>query len=531
MIAASRLRRDDDGTSLLIVLIIVTVVALVLGTVMSEIDTSVRSTVTLNDATSVYYGIDGAAQVAVRQLQKGNFQANNCASSTDESAPFNGWVSNNGSSQGGSIRVHCDLSTNGGVDPNSANTSPGSAILTLATVASGEDGIYINSTAPGVSPVKVRGGIFSNSTINVAAGQLQNTWAPTTDPNAKTYVAARGNCSGTILYTAAYGTLACNLGAVSDTRSLDPGSLSPHGGSYDPPLASTANATISVCGPSDKYQTVTPGRLTSAAALNALTGCQRGIVWFQPGTYYFDFQDSGESNRIWNVQNVFVVAGTPSSASVLTATPSTTTWPNACVAPTPTGTTTGTGAEFVFGGNSRMQVTHQGNPGGQVTICASNTTAATGGGPPIAVYGLKQAVGPVVAQNGCVTNVSARCPLIYTDQSPTTSLTVQGTTYTPRSWINLSLNNSTNQVFRWGLITRSISISTTGSPNLSNAVIDVPDAALIPIPKPKNMYLSVYWCSGQATCSSGGALKLRVTVQLSPTTPTTATVISWSRIN
>jgi hypothetical protein len=525
--------RPDDGASLIIVLIIVTVVAAVLGVVLSQADTSIRTTVALSDEANSYYGIDGAAQVAVSQLQKSGFPGGNCGSATDESTPFNGWVAGSGSDAGGSVRVHCDRSDNGAVDPDTPNTSPGSAILTLATVASGEDGIYVNSTAPGSNnPVKVRGGIFSNSTINVAAGQLQNSWTPpASNPNAKTYVVARGACTGTIQYNSAYGTKTCNLGSASDPRGLDPGTLAQHGGSYDPPTASTSNATISTCGSGDKYQYVTPGRLTSAAALNGMTGCGKGIVWFKPGVYYFDFQDAGESNRVWNIDDTFVVAGTPASNNVLTANPSAASWPDACVPPTPSGTTTGTGAEFVFGSNSRVSITHQGNPGGQLTICGSNTSAATGGGPPIAVYGLKTSVGPVAAQGGCVTSVSGRCALIYTDQSPNTSLTIQGTTYTPRSWLNLSLNNSTNQVFRWGLITRSISINTTGSPDLSNAVIDVPDAALIPIPTPKNYYLSVYYCAGQATCASGGTLALRVTVQVSVTTPATATVLSWSEQN
>jgi hypothetical protein len=144
------------------------------------------------------------------------------------------------------------------------------------------------------------------------------------------------------------------------------------------------------------------------------------------------------------------------------------------------------------------------------------------------VYGLKAAVGPVATQSGCVTDVVNRCPLIYTDQSPNTSLTIQGTTYTPKSWLNISLNNSTNQVFRWGLITRSLSIGTTGSPDVSAALIDVPDEALIPVPTPNIMYLAMYVCPASSACSTSGRLQLRVKVLVDPSG--SVSVLSWSNI-
>lgn len=531
--------KDEQGATLLIVLILVTVIAVVMGTILSLAETNAQSSVKLSDQAASVYGIDGAGQLGVNQLRTAfvGDDGINCKDGPTTKA-WSNWVTASGSRPATSVAIRCIPDVKNGTAGNvhGANTSPGSAVLTLASVASGEDGIYVNSTAPGATnPVKVRGGIYSNSTIKVAAGQLQNTWpAPSTTLTGKSYVTARGACTGTIMYDPAYVTKTCN--APAESKGLDPGTLSQHGGSYDPPSASTGNATISTCGSGDKYQTVSPGRLTSAAALNALTGCTKNIVWFKPGVYYFDFQDSGAaSNRVWTIDNNYVVAGTPSSSTVLTSNPSTSTWPDACVPPTPGGTTLGTGAEFVFGGDSQLELSKQashGGDGGQLTICASNTSAATGGGPPIAIYGLKSPVGPVSAQSGCVTSVSSRCALIYSDQSPNTTLTIRGTTYTPWSWLHLNLNNSTNQVFRWGLITRSLTVETTGSPNLANAVIDVPDDALIAVPTPTISYLEVYACPGQSTCSPGaGTLQLRIKVQLSVSTPTTVTVLSWSQQN
>jgi hypothetical protein len=417
-----------------------------------------------------------------------------------------------------------------------ANASPGSAILTLAPLASGEDGIAVNDLAPGSglpAAVKVRGGIFSNSKINVTAGALANTWMPPTGSTARSYIIARGTCTGTVLVNAS-GDKICNYGATSDGRGTDPGSPVSHPASYDAPPAPAGAAVISSCAPGDKYQSVapiTPGGsvvLTSAATLNGLTGCSKSIVWFKPGTYYFNFQDhalNASNDDLWDVNNKFVFAGTPSTGSVLTATPSASTWPDACTPPVPLGGPSGTGAEFVFAGDSRMQVTHTGSPGGQVTICGSNVPD----GPPIAVYGLKTAVGSIPAENGCIVNSASRCPVIYTDLSPNTTLTIQGTTYTPNAWIYVTLNNSTNQIFRWGLITYRLSIDTTGSPDVTQNLIDVPDEALIPVPSPKIVYLKVYVCAGAGTCSSSGTVSLTAKVQLN--LDGTVTVLSWSKQN
>ena len=104
-----------------------------------------------------------------------------------------------------------------------------------------------------------------------------------------------------------------------------------------------------------------------------------------------------------------------------------------------------------------------------------------------------------------------------------------GTTYVPRAVIDLYLNNNTVQVFRWGLVTRALLVGSTGSTNLANAVIDVPNDAPAPFAVPSVMYLNVFVCTGPSACSTSGTPKLRATVQLSTTTPTAATVLSWSQ--
>jgi hypothetical protein len=515
------LAQEDSGAALIVAMLFVTVVALVTGALLSMSYASLRTTTAMRDQQASAYNADGAAQAAVNQLRADNFNSvpGQCATAASAITLPNFYPATS-TTPSASAYVSCgpDPSNGTGGDATAPNTSPGSAILTLASQASGEDGIQISSNA---GDVKVRGGIFSNSTIKVPSGGLVNTYSP----SVKTYTIARGLCTPTGSLKPA-GVVRCSYGTTPNPRGEDPGTLTPHGASYDPPTAPTTPGTIGTCAAGATYQQLTPGRYASADALTTATGCSKSILWFTPGTYYFDFQ--GVGSHVWTIDDRYVIGGTPKIP--LTSSPSVADMPGACVGPGEAAATTTSGVRFVFGGDSRMAITHHGNPGGQVTICASKSP----NGPPIAVYGLKTSVGaPVVkAQSGCVTNTppATTCPVIYSDQSPKTSLTIQGTTYTPRATISLYLNNSTNQVFRWGLITRSLQVDATGSPDLTADLIDVPDTAADPLPGPSIVYLNVYVCPAQSSCDTSGRLRLRARVQISGTSPRTVTVLSWANL-
>jgi Tfp pilus assembly protein PilX len=512
-------RNDDGGAALILALVIISVVGLVAVATLSFAFVGVRTTVALREQGADVYNADGAAQVAVNALRKDTFNgaAGQCVTTASAMSLPNFYPGTTGSAASSAYVSCAPGAGNGSSSATSANASPGSAVLTLGTAA-GEDGIQVTSNA---GPVKIRGGVFSNSTIDITSGGINNTYS---NPPSLPYNLARGTCTNQSLITpTAYTT--CNYTAT-DTRGSDPGTLTPHGASYDPPPVATGNGTIGTCPAGTKFQTVTPGRFTDAVALTNLSGCTTGIVYFQPGTYYFDFTVG--LNHVWTVEDIYLIAGTPTIS--LTAAPTPPQMPGSCVLPSDAAATTSTGAKFVFGGDSQLRLGHQGSPGGQIAICASRSAS----GPPIAVYGLKTALGgsfPVAAQSGCVTNVPPailNCPMLLTDQSPDITLTIQGTTYTPKAAITVNMNNSTNQVFRWGLITRALTIGATGSADLSAAVIDVPDVAVSPIPGPNLMYLTVYVCPAAGTCSSSGKLRLRAKLQISGTAPRTITVLSWS---
>jgi hypothetical protein len=527
-------RRADDGATLIIVLIVVTVIAVVMGVVLSQADTSVRTTVALRDQAGAAYNGDGAAQEVINELRT---DATGLCVTTDHNYPLDNFYPATNGQTGTAVSsayVSCvhdpsNSTNNGAILPNN---SPGNALLTLDSNLT-EVGIYANVNA---GPVKIRGAVFSNSAISAPAG-LVNMWTRPVGSTASTYNIARGACTpttdrltkGVWVQNTAYGATTCNYTA-SNTKGVDPYTLTPHGASYDLPPVAPGNATISVCGATDKFQTVTPGRFSGPAALtalNGLTGCNNGVVWFKPGTYYFDLPG------VWNVPNLYLVGGTvnPANAS-LTAAPSG--WADvtkACWAPGESGATTSSGVDFVVGGSTQIGVNNSGSPGTQMTICASNSVS----GPPIAIYGLRSALGgsfPVAAEASCTPTGTGTttCAVISTGNSPKSTLTVQGTTYVPKGVVDVTLNNNTRKIFYWGLISWAIEFAGTGSADVTNAIVDVPDTAPDPTPSSQIEYLTVYVCPGQTSgCSTSGQLQLRVKVKIE--TDKSVTVLSWSRQN
>jgi Tfp pilus assembly protein PilX len=531
--------RDDSGAALIVALVIVVVFALGLSALLSFSDTSIRTTVALRNQASDAYDADGAAQVAINQLRKDNFNgvAGGCNTATTAVLPNFYPATNTAAAASAAVRCTPDPTYSNGGGGGGANSSPGSAILTLGNGTAGEYGLYYNSSNN--ASFKVKGGVFSDSTIFLQGNKsnLENTATGS-------YVYAMGTCSSDgsskiISTPAAVCNYSSNPVSANDRRGMDPGTIPTHGASFDPPAAPTAAGTVLpvTCTSQTVYE-FQPGVYRSAAALNALTasaGACSGSVWhFNPGTYFFDFTDVAIAHR-WTVNSGFLVGGTPTASPFTVAKVAAETGPY-CIAPVTGGTNYGQGVKFVFGGDSRMEVKKGGasaNP--NVHICASNSSS----GPPIALYGLKTGIGSgafaIAGQTGCITQLgyvfggdTTHCAVLQTYNDPSPGLTIYGTTYTPKSIIDLYLNNNTTQVFRWGLVTRGFYSGSTGSSDLSNAIIAVPDDAPAPFALPNLMYLDVYVCPNSGTCDASGQVRLRVKVLVSPVTPRTVSVLSWA---
>ena len=125
------------------------------------------------------------------------------------------------------------------------------------------------------------------------------------------------------------------------------------------------------------------------------------------------------------------------------------------------------------------------------------------------------------------------CAVLSTPPSLKGSFYVQGTTYTPLSAIDLTLNQATQQVLRFGVISRSLWITETGSFSFDGPVIEIPDDTSGGNGAPV-VYLTVYICpaSTTSTCSTdaGAAKALRVKARMvsGSAPPAQMSILSWS---
>jgi hypothetical protein len=109
---------------------------------------------------------------------------------------------------------------------------------------------------------------------------------------------------------------------------------------------------------------------------------------------------------------------------------------------------------------------------------------------------------------------------------------VQGTTYAPGAVLDVTLNNAVEQIFRFGVIARSLWIKETGSFLFAGVVIEVPDDSPGFV---LSVYLTAYVCPGTGACTPGGtgALRSKVAfIDADPVTPIAGqrqvSILSWS---
>jgi hypothetical protein len=110
---------------------------------------------------------------------------------------------------------------------------------------------------------------------------------------------------------------------------------------------------------------------------------------------------------------------------------------------------------------------------------------------------------------------------------------IQGTTYTPQAVVDVTLNNAAEQIFRFGVIARSLWVKLTGSFAYTGVVIEVPDDSPGFV---FSVYLDVYYlCPVGGTCAQPKTLVLKAKVAVvdaDPATPTAGqrqvAILSWT---
>jgi hypothetical protein len=425
--------RDDEGAILLFALIIITTIALVSGFVLTRGDGSLRATLALRSVAGSSYAADAAADVAINDMRTGYGFASNVNESAfnngldgagcfgndvgpgvSDSLALNGFYPPTGSVGTSSALVECAGETGTGSQgspvPINNSNKPGYAIITL------------NGPLTTSDPLKVHGGVYSNSTIsgqvNLDAGDA---WAS-------------GACTQTTVVAPA--VKHCSTG----TKVADPNYPNELGGSVPalqtPPTACTSGVAV-----------FTPGYYDNAAKLSTATSlCS--VAWFKPGTYYFDFHNDscadvcpsnlyGTAGNMWNINGATVVGGTPTNAAgtVLALPPTNPTMPGACRSPITN--TSAVGVQFVFGGSSQMYL----DQNSQVELCGTYYANK----PPINIYGLKTGSTPSSSTANGLNVGSVPTPGSFTFAAPATSLTnalAAGADGRVATWTTTSSNNA-----------------------------------------------------------------------------------------
>jgi hypothetical protein len=556
-----RIGRNDDGVTLLIVLIIITAISLAMGALLTQVDTSVRATVALQDQAASNYGADAAAQAVVTQLKNGSFACATPAASTinlgsGTASPF---YSATGATSGPqNATATCTPDTVTGVTatvtgnpmvgpantPTNALTTVGSSIL---------DGVL----AGGLNYMCIQGSVLSytsiTGTLSVGANQQNSATACPNTPNPAVTVHAYGNpipaipgCLGSFLITSCkpLGTTTPAIPTVPD-----PG--------YPITAANTNQAATCQSSGGKLYAAFLPGlynRVTSTTAFSLTTPCKVGatwvtadVDWFSPGVYYFDFGATS-----WKLPAA-VVGGTPTNssgqpiaglnptvASTLPALSQMPTGEGKCVSPTAQVQPGTGGVEFVFGGASTMTgMTPPTNffnipigPGTDMDLCA--TYSATS--PPVAIYGAQHALteggATVSAESGCVATPGcvSNTRSLFNAPSPVADQTfhIDGYVWAPAAALAMSYVNSNGQAFNWGVLVRTFQLLDLGPFSAPLTMVNLPDANPGPVTTYTYSirYVNVWTCTAATTaCPQSGPPNVQIKLQ---NTGSTWKVLSWT---
>ncbi|MFD5141865.1 hypothetical protein [Streptomyces sp. NPDC058401] len=346
-----RLRRDEQGATLILALAFIVVFSLVAVSVLSFAGTGLRAANAYADQGKRDYSADGATQLAIKNFSQGN----PCADYT--APPINGRQ----------MIVHCDPLN---ASPAATRaTQPQDALLSLGQAAA--DGISVTTRG-----LRVQGSVFSRSNITTGSG---GSMVVSGD------VSAVGNCSGAVSQTQLSSNQAPYVRACANNTPPAPAdAVVGADPDYTPPATAVpVRRAVPACPAAGAWLVrLQPGYYDDARALTRLTGgeCPGVVVWLQPGVYYFDFTFTGAAanaaTAVWTVDDptVSVVGGTQAGwdpgAAARPKIPS----PDGCDKTRPEG------VEVMMGGGSRFQVDR-----GHVELCAPVTPDAQH----VAVYGVQ----------------------------------------------------------------------------------------------------------------------------------------------
>ncbi len=414
---------DESGSALLIALVMIFVVAILATAVLSYTGTSLTATKSVRDDRTNLYAADGAVDTAIQNIKNADPTENLGYDGGDPCALTVPAVSPQPT-----VSVACEGATEasaiGSGDGGNSSNQPFFAIQTLGRRANqwgppnkdinnyadllafwtqgsaAEPGLLFSpsfSNAAGVA--KLKGGVFSNSSIVADTGTLQT--------NEGTSFTGRQDCTvsrgGKILVegSATSPKNCVNLNSYPGVGGYGDDTVDPK--RNDPKYTSRADLqglpahrVVPACPGSGNLVTFEPGWYDDAKALSQLTSTCKGVdglgadLWFKPGLYYFDFRDSygaynctdggGSQTNEWCVGNAKgnprIVGGTPKDWDPNPATTTTTYNPTTAVSTNFTNAAAGaaidnnsaTAASYSSGSSTLVPTTDEGGDFGNRSL-------------------------------------------------------------------------------------------------------------------------------------------------------------------
>jgi hypothetical protein len=403
----------DRGSALIIALVMIVMVGLLASVTLSYGATSLHAQGNaIAPDRQATYAADGAVDLAVKYLDTHTAVGVDGGGTCGDPSSYGSVLTLPASGTAPSVTVQCQpVSGSGAVTGASGPgaggvtaTTPSNAILTLGS-GNGEPGPYNTnaldsiggdpgyaergvhvrrSTSGGATPIVVGGSITSNSPVRASTSAAGA--PPSLSVTAGNTISARGGCE----YVSG-----CTTVPYTTAPTADPG--------YPSRTPVLTARTVPVC-PTGTLVKFLPGWYKSAAALNDLFAtCKNKDFWFSPGTYYFDFRDTGAGTQCratsapaatatheWCIGSFIddrsvVLGGTPAGGWVETPPGSTTTFSAATSASAaPAGVWTnvtaaqqidGTSAALTWGAAGAATVTASGWP--SLPASAETVTAVT----------------------------------------------------------------------------------------------------------------------------------------------------------
>ncbi|MDQ1621523.1 MAG: hypothetical protein QOE19_4092 [Actinomycetota bacterium] len=377
-------RSDDSGSALALALVFLMIFGVYIGVVLQFATTGHRTTTAVREEAVNTYAGGGAIDGAVNAVRAATGTGVDPGTATPPAASPCFTLPAGQLGNPSDIAVTCQPRQGSGGDPPAAlQSQPAQAILARSTNA-----------AEGVS---LTAGPFSaQGRVQVKQG-LRLTGSATLSSTGANAAVQAGNCTG-----------ATTSPACVTTTSIpgDPGWAAPT--EYP-----AVQRVLPACTAQNRVVTLSPGTYLDGGDLQVALTCATNtgrVIWFKPGTYYFDFRDTTRELQILSA--AVVVGGTPLGWTPNTTLPANVPVPSAANPTRSACDLSAQGVQLVFAGDSRMRVLS----GGDIQLCAENTSGT--------------------AQHVVLRGLAAQTASLPAAQPTTGAATAATTTGTGANWSN-----------------------------------------------------------------------------------------------